>query len=82
MSASSGKNCWKIARRAAQPMRNPPPSNMPLTPNDPKLSTLPYPLGNRSEGGFRDHDTVASVMISLTRSVRLWMASAIRAVCY
>lgn len=57
----------------------PPPSRMPLTPNDPKLSTLPYPLGNRSDGGFKDQETVASVIMSLTRSVRLWMASAMSA---
>jgi hypothetical protein len=54
----------------------PPPSSNPLTPNDPRLSTLPYPLGKRSEGGFRDQETVAKVITSLTRSVRLWMASA------
>lgn len=65
----------------AQPIMKPPVSSIPLTPSDPKLSTLPYPLGNRSDGGFSDHDTVASVMMSLTRSERLWIASAIRAAC-
>lgn len=57
-------------------MKKPPPSRMPLTPSDPKLSTFPYPLGKRLVGGLRDQPTVASVMMSLTRSVRLWMASA------
>ena len=52
-------------------MKKPPPSRMPLTPSDPKLSTFPYPLGKRLVGGLRDQPTVASVIMSLTRSVRL-----------
>lgn len=50
---------------------------MPETPNEPKLSTLPNPMGNRSVGDFRLHETVARVRISEARSAMLCHASAV-----
>jgi len=61
---------------ADHPIITPPNTNKLLTPNDPRLSILPYPRGNFSVGGLSAQDTVASVMKSDTRSVRLWTASA------
>jgi hypothetical protein len=58
-------------------MKHPPNKSMPLTPSDPKLSTLPNPVGNNAVGGFKLQDTVASVKISLAKSVKLCQASAI-----
>jgi hypothetical protein len=58
-------------------MKQPPNSSIPLTPNEPRLSTLPNPVGNRAVGGFKLHDTVASVKTSLAKSVKLCHASAI-----
>jgi hypothetical protein len=58
-------------------MKQPPNNNMPLTPSDPKLSTLPKPVGKRAVGGFKLHDTVANVKMSLAKSVKLCHASAI-----
>jgi hypothetical protein len=69
-----------ISISAAQPIYMPPISNKPLTPKDPKLSTFPNPSGNFSVGGFNAHDTVARVMKSETRSVRLCTASADNAI--
>lgn len=50
---------------------------MPDTPREPKLSTLPNPMGNRSVGGFKLHETVAKVRISEARSAILCHASAV-----
>jgi hypothetical protein len=67
---------------APQPIRAPPTRSRVLTPREPKLSTFPNPNGNLSVGGLSAQETVASVMKSLTRSVRLWTASADRAETY
>lgn len=57
-------------------MKIPPNNNIPDTPRDPKLSTLPNPMGNLSVGGLRLQDTVARVRMSEARSVKLCHASA------
>lgn len=58
-------------------MKIPPPSSMPDTPSEPRLSTLPNPVGNLSVGGRKLHETVASVKKSDAKSVKLCQASAI-----
>ena len=60
----------------SQPMYRPPTRSIPETPKDPKLSTLPKPIGKRSEGALRLHETVARVRISEARSAILCQASA------
>ncbi|PHH83909.1 hypothetical protein CDD83_2802 [Cordyceps sp. RAO-2017] len=50
---------------------------MPETPSEPRLSTLPKPMGKRSEGGLRLQETVASVRMSEARSAMLCQASAV-----
>ena len=60
-------------------MYRPPASSIPETPSEPKLSTLPKPIGNRSVGGLRLQVTVARVKTSEARSVMLCQASAVMA---
>ena len=75
-SAKAGRYIRHRSIIADHPIRAPPSSRMLLTPNDPKLSTLPYPKGNFGVGGFNAHEIVARVMKSLTRSVKECTASA------
>lgn len=65
---------------ADHPINTPPRSNILLTPNDPKLSNLPYPNGNLVLGGLSANEIVARVIKSLTRSVKECTASARSAV--
>ena len=58
-------------------MKQPPNNSILLTPSEPKLSTFPNPAGKNAVGGFRLHDTVAKVKMSLAKSVKLCQASAI-----
>lgn len=68
---------WIAERRIGDiPIAIPPKSSNEETPRDPKDSTLPYPLGKRSVGGFKAQDTVANVIMSDTMSVNAWNASA------
>jgi hypothetical protein len=79
-SATTGRYICNRSVREDRPMRTPPASNRLLTPNDPRLSILPKPNGNLAVGGLSAQLTVASVIMSETRSVRLCIASAESAV--